>query len=415
MLKFVDAAIPMVSHLRNIEVLSGLPDVLSSEVFLPPTEPFSEDTIDFLEALSKHLISSIDIHQYPNITTFAFFCRKANLRKIKHKLVAPSELELGRGLVFHVAPSNVAINFAYSMIIGLLAGNNNIIKVPSRSFAEIDILVEAVNKVTDNTKHQHITKRNLLVRYDRSDSSSTEYFSKICDVRIIWGGDDTINNIRKHPLKPKAYDITFADRYSISVIEAKQFIAESQKTKVANSFFNDTYLIDQKACTSPHLLVWVGKKSIIKEAKQLFWNELHKIVQLNYTLESIAAIDKLTTLCNQAIAMPTILLEKKQDNLIWRIKLNELNSDIENWRCHSGYFSEYETSDLSKISKIITPKYQTLTYYGFSKEHLTEFIQNQKPIGIDRIVPIGKAMNFSFTWDGFKLIESLSRTISINT
>ena len=47
---------------------------------------------------------------------------------------------MGRGSVLHITPSNVPTNFAYSMVFGLLSGNNNIIRLPSKNFHQVKIL-----------------------------------------------------------------------------------------------------------------------------------------------------------------------------------------------------------------------------------------------------------------------------------
>ena len=93
--------------------------------------------------------------------------------------------------------------------------------------------------------------------------------------------------------------------------------------------------------------------------------------------------------------------------------INLLDQKIEEYRCTSGYFSEYHATNLSEISKIINRKYQTLACYGFEKSELKKFMLNEKPNGIDRIVPIGRTSDFSLIWDGFNLIESLSRCCEI--
>ena len=54
-----------------------------------------------------------------------------------------------------------------------------------------------------------------------------------------------------------------------------------------------------------------------------------------------------------------------------------------------------------------------MTYFGFDKKILKNFIINNKNPGIDRIVPIGKSMNTNFIWDGFDMIKSLSRIVDI--
>ena len=45
---------------------------------------------------------------------------------------------------------------------------------------------------------------------------------------------------------------------------------------------------------------------------------------------------------------------------------------------------------------------------------MNDFILLEKPNGIDRIVPIGKTTDFSLTWDGFDLIDTLSRKIELH-
>ena len=99
--------------------------------------------------------------------------------------------------------------------------------------------------------------------------------------------------------------------------------------------------------------------------------------------------------------------------MVWRVELKELSKDIENFRCSSGYFSEYHADGLSDLSTIVNSKYQTLAYYGFSEAELYEFVVHEKLSGIDRVVPIGRTSDFSLVWDGYNLIEALSRKVEI--
>ena len=74
----------------------------------------------------------------------------------------------------------------------------------------------------------------------------------MCNSRLIWGGNDSINNIRKFTLKERSLDIAFADRYSFCVIEADAVLRteEQELIKLAEKFYNDTYLMDQNACVA---------------------------------------------------------------------------------------------------------------------------------------------------------------------
>ena len=173
-------------------------------------------------------------------------------------------------------------------------------------------------------------------------------------------------------------------------------------------------MFDQNACTSPHLVLWVGSNDQVGKAQQLFWGSLKNIVDANYNVQPVIAVDKLTSFFNQAIRMKNISLVNKSDNLLWRVTLNELSSNIDDFRCNSGYFSEYHVKNIEELSSVINKKYQTLAYYGFSKEYLAGLIDQLKPAGIDRIVPIGRTTDFSLIWDGYNLINTLSRIIEIN-
>jgi hypothetical protein len=378
-----------------------------------PLEPFTEATIDFLNDLSKEINKYPETREYPDVATFAFYCRRANILGLKKQYAEDNTIRLGRGIIYHVAPSNVPVNFAYSLISGMLSGNLNIVRVPSKLFRQVNLIVEAIEEVSKLEKHCKIAERIILLRYDRKNKA-TSYLSNICDVRIIWGGDETITQIRMNPLPPRAFDVTFADRYSMCVINADKYIYEENKEKIAIGFYNDTYLFDQNACTAPHLVVWTGKKKNVSDSKKQFWNELYKVVvSKKYDVQPVIAVDKLTALYNQAVKGNEITKVESSDNLIWRVEIQGLDQKIEEYRCTSGYFSEYHATNLSEISKIINRKYQTLAYYGFEKSELKKFMLNEKPNGIDRIVPIGRTSDFSLIWDGFNLIESLSRCCEI--
>ena len=88
--------------------------------------------------------------------------------------------------------------------------------------------------------------------------------------------------------------------------------------------------------------------------------------------------------------------------------------DIYSFRGNCGYFFEYDAKELSEIIHIISNKFQTLTYFGLNKLSLKDFVIDNKLNGIDRIVPIGQSLDISLNWDGFGVIESLSRIIDYN-
>ena len=396
--------------MNNMEKIKFL--VGNKEIKKISLSPYDKEVLDFLVDLSEDLNLTKDIKNYPDIKTFAFFCRNKNLIKLKKNfLVSSRDIRLGLGLIFHITPSNIPTNFAYSLIFGLLTGNSNIVKVPSRDFKQIDIISKSINKILSK-KYKKVKEMIKIVKY-KNNESFTKKVSSICDARLIWGGDQSIENIRKYNLHASAIDLTFADRYSLCIIDTKKFLKAKYDnlTRIVERFYNDTYVADQNACSSPHMVLWLGKKS--HKAKSKFWEELSKLVEKKYNLTHDAAIEKYTELCKKIINDKNVKSFKTYTNNVYTIVLKNLNGSLDTYRGKWGFFYEYDIKKLEQIKKYINKKFQTLTYFGVEKVDLKDFIIKNKLQGIDRIVPIGQALDIGFYWDGYDINNILTRVVDI--
>lgn len=376
--------------------------------------PFADITLDFLDSVSRFLFKDTKAKAFPDIVTLAFWIRKSSLIKLKaqHEPRLGNGTIIGRGIVFHITPSNVAVNFMYSLITSMLAGNNNVIKLAPKDHEQEGIIISAILNALEDPKFSEIKDGLYIIKYG-INKEKTDFFSSICDVRIVWGGDATIAAVRNSPLPPRSTEILFADRYSFSTLDAKAVTECADLAPVAVKFFNDTFLMDQNACSSPRLVVWRGDQETTDRAKEMFWDSVHKVVLERYQLAPILAVDKYTQFCRNAIQNEKTTLTTGSDNYIYRIGIEELPQDVENIRCAGGYFVETRVRDLSEISYIVSKKYQTLTYYGYKQEDLTDFVINNNLSGIDRIVPLGSALDFGLIWDGYDLIRSMSRECAV--
>lgn len=183
--------------------------------------------------------------------------------------------------------------------------------------------------------------------------------------------------------------------------------------RLANSFYNDTYLMDQNACSSPHLIVWLGKGDVLTKAKQRFWDSVYEVTASKYDLQPVNAVDKYMLLCENGIELNNITSSKKHGNYLYRIELDSLPDNMDAFRGKYGYFYEYNAQNMNSIAHIINTKYQTLTYFGLDKAQLLDFVVTNRLSGIDRIVPIGSALDIGVIWDGYDIVGSLSRIIDI--
>ncbi len=395
--------------LRGVTYLVGNDEIVAALKDVSPKCPFDDSVVEFLNSLSKILMKSREAKAYPDVITLGFWMRKSSVLALKERFVTDSsDIKIGRGVAFHIAPSNVPVNYAYSLLTGLLTGNANVVRIPSKDFPQVSIINKAINEALE--EYPDMKPYICLVRYGR-DQKVNDMFSALADTRIIWGGDNTIAEIRKSPLGPRAGEIAFADRYSLAVIDSDKYMEVSDKERLAEEFYNDTYLSDQNACTSPRLVVWMGEKK--EEAKELFWKYEHDLVKKKYQFQSIMGINKLTSSYLMAVSKESVHVEQREDNYIVRVNVPEVNPDLMQLKDNSGYFFEYDCDDIIEIRDFCNNTHcQTIGFLGEKETIMPLLISGIK--GVDRVVPIGKTMDFDFIWDGYNLVERLTRTIKVN-
>lgn len=394
--------------LDKVTYLTGNAEIAERLYCVPAKVPFEDTIISFLNDVSRELMSKREAKAFSDIVTFAFWIRRTSTLKLKERFEKRDGYShLGKGVVFHIAPSNVPVNFAYSLAAGILNGNANIVRIPSKDFPQIDIIVDAFNKAL--AEREDMRSYILLVRYGR-DKEINDLFSSIADMRVIWGGDNTIADLRRSPLPPRAGEITFADRYSFAVIDSDAYLAAGDKDRIAEDFYNDTFFSDQNACTSPRVVIWTGTR--IEEAKKRFWNLEHAFALEKYAFQPIQSVNKLSKAYIAAAAEAGIRVEEHQDNLIFRVTVPEITETLMDRCDNSGYFYEYDCKDIMEIKDLCNDKRcQTVAYIGDKKVLEPLVLSGIK--GIDRVVPIGRTMDFDLIWDGYDLPSMLSRTIVI--
>ena len=378
-----------------------------------PVIIYEKSRINFLSDLSKALLSEQSIRQYPDVATFAFWCRSSNLNKIITNIDS-RHLRVGLGLVYHNSPSNVPVNFAFSLAFGILSGNTSLVRLSSKESESTDLIVKVLNRLLDIPKYSKIKKTICIIKFERDDEVNNFWMS-VADGRVIWGGDETVAKMRTYPCKPRARELVFPDRYSLCAINAIKIVEsnEDDLKKFCASLFNDVYIMDQNACSSPQLFNWVGNIDTIKKAKDRLWPMFLEYVNSKHSLEPIQYMNKYVDACRNAINNDNVLHVKHKDNLLFNIELSHFHEQQHDQRGYFGTIHEISIESLNELSSIIDDRYQTMTYFGFEVEELKNFVISSKLRGIDRIVPIGRSLDMDVIWDGYDIINHLSRTVDI--
>ncbi|MGF0468601.1 acyl-CoA reductase [Lysinibacillus sp. fkY74-1] len=365
-------------------------------------KPFAEETIAFTQKLSKRFVR---IRSMPEVVALGYWLRKSNIKQMQEEFerATRGKVVRGRGTAFHIAPSNVDTIFVYSWMLSLLAGNRNIIRISSKT--EINELLQIILEELPN--FISVAEQTLICTYGHNQNA-TEVLSLACHTRVIWGGDETIKVIRNIPLAPIANELAFPDRFSLAILNSEKvkLLDNEALDALLEKFYNDVFWFDQMACSSPRLVVWIGEKI------ETFWTEFERKIQKKQH-ELLAATQVLKYSTSLQLAAENYVEKVVPITNFSRIKLNDVPVDVREKHCGGGVFFEYEVENLIDLEQIIIDKDQTIAYFGFEQPELEELIESISTRGIDRIVPIGQALNFDGVWDGQSFLTSFTREVII--
>jgi hypothetical protein len=299
--------------------------------------------------------------------------------------------------------------FVYSWFLSLLVGNSNILRLPSTTSPQLDLVIEVINTLLADNSFSAIRSRTLLVRYGHDDEV-TRHFSRHCDVRVIWGGDATVAHIRSIPLPATATELVFADKFSLAVMDAAAFLRSNDRESLVHNFYNDAYWFGQMACSSPRLVIWRGKAAATRQAREQFWPLVEEKIQASPPEISAADVmNKVVASCLAGMDHGDVGLVHDARGAVHRIEVASLAAVNEEVHCGAGLFFETCIEELDDLAGFLTRRHQSVTSFGIAADEWREFLRRCRPQGIDRIVPPGRALDFSATWDGLDLLREFCR------
>ena len=382
------------------------------EITSVPEIPFEETTMEFLSALSERIRELPRMLSGEEMRSLGFWLRRSNLESYK-KRYENSGFRLGLGQTFHIAPSNVPLLFVYTMAIGLLAGNSCRVRVSARRNTESEKVCELIDELLGLPEFQVLKRRISIVTYGRENRETTEKFSRECDGRVIWGGDMTVEEIRKIPIGPSASEVVFPDRASIAVFDADAVLALSEEglAETAMHFYNDTFSMDQNACACPRAVFW--RESCPKTGEAAagrFWQALAQTAK-RYGLTEHKVSVKYGDLWELAAGGARIVKVRKFENRLYVTEMKDIPGTASEQRMRFGSFLEYHMKNGEEWISAVSEKTQALVYFGVEKQELRECVLHHRLRGTHQIVPVGQTLWMDLVWDGKDMIQLLSRTI----
>jgi hypothetical protein len=404
----------------RIRVLAPTDDAAGLAGFLDAardarTEPFAASRMDTLGRLSAALLADPVLRRDPASVSVAYWLRRAHLARLaeehaRRARTEPDVLRVPVGRVLHMAPSNVDTLFIYSWALAYLCGNASVVRLSQES----GIVVEALLRVIDSVASGDAELRaaNRFVTYGHDDEI-TAALSAWCAHRVIWGGDAAVSAIRPLPLPPHASERVFGSKYSFAVIDAARFGAapEEERARVAAGFFNDLFWFDQMACSSPHVVFWIGPAHAAESAARDFERALQaEVGRRGFEPPVSSAVHRRTYAFGLAASADVrIVLEHPGFVGVHVRDRAALDKDV----CGGGLLRHVPVSDLSEVLGFVDEGDQTLTHWGIDGVMLRDFAAQAGARGLDRVVPIGEALAFDVVWDGFHLVDDMLRRVRV--
>ncbi len=392
----------------------SLIDFLAKDTRMP-VEPFAEERMQVLAMLSQQILRDPLLRQDAASVALAYWLRRANITRLKNHLRQRLEQEphivaVPVGNVLHIAPANVDTLFVYSWALAFLCGNTNIVRLSTRSSGVVTRLLEHINALM--LEYDVLRQHNAFVRYPHN-KDLTELLSRWCQHRIIWGGDETINGLRPLALSPHASERVFGNKFSYALIAADAFLDADDATRqqLASNFFNDMFWFDQMACSSPHIVFWLGNEEQVAECVPRF-NALlsQEIVQRNYT-PAMADVVRRLSFAFETASSHNVQVQLQQPGFLSMLALDyaSLRKEV----CGGGLLTHVQVDTLWLVAELAQQEDQTITHFGLLQADLYSLARLVGVRGVDRLVPIGEALAFSSDWDGYDLLNDLVRRVVV--
>lgn len=405
----------MTQVLFSTQPESELHSQLDRLAALPPLQPFSAELMDFATNFARRILKLPNVREFPELATLAHWFRPAAIGQLANQVLTnASGITLARGMVFHLAPSNVDVLFAYTWLMSVLSGNTNVARLSQKNAPQRDALISILDEMQRAGEGQPVLERTLFITYPHNAKITGE-ISKRSHCRIIWGGDNTVATIRAIPLAPLAVEMAFPDRFGVAAFSAVSILSlgDDELDQVARRFCNDMLWFGQQACSSPRSLFWIGSEAEFKLAKKRFWAAVSEVATSGFPDEPANLMARVT----DAHLLAALGEGIRSDGPIsaYPLHLNADSTSAAQREVQTGFglIVESRVERLDEIATSIDDRDQTLVQHGFEKAEIIQFLHSLQNRGIDRVVPIGRALDFDSIWDGTDLFRLLTRITTL--
>ena len=347
---------------------------------------FSSERIQFLSLLSQRLLSG---NYSTALKALGFWLRESQLRQWQQEYAKEDKVMLAPvGRVLIVSPSNVEGLFAYSWALSYLMGNQTVVRLSEQLTDDqqaLFALLESLDKQSAGLSEQ------AFISYDKR-SDWTQTLSHWCQLRMLWGSDQSIESIRQIVLSAQAQEWVFPDRYSVSVIHLTAADVP-QLPKLAEGFARDVSTYQQQACASPKWVFWYQTDAALQ---QQFWQVVDTYLANAFpNNERLVASQYLCALGGAEVHRG-------------HIHVIDAASLLGSEQRLVGVVGQTCLDDLNKCSNLLPENIQSVACYGLAREQRDLIARCCQ---VRQFSPLGQALSFDPIWDGANLFLILARQV----
>ena len=372
--------------------------------------PFSPERQDLVARVGEILLRG-GAGAEGSVRHFGFWIRRGAVQKLAagfHSRLPARTRARARGLVFHLPPQNVETVFLYSWALSYLAGNANVTRLPqqlNQAMREVcNLFLEELSSLGDDTQ--------LFIHYPTTTALGAQ-ISRCSDARVVWGGDAKVAAFAALPLRNGGKSIWFGDRSSFSVLKGTALgeLDNEDLIVLARRLFNDIFVFDQMACSSPHVLYVVGNEDIHRPAVERLLKSLRHLAAASGQSSTTGHFMRKMVAAHRAAAAGEASAIEWRDAALTHVVSSGSSRPAD--RIGGGFLWIVYIPSTSHLSALASERDQTVTHFGFETQEISDLAERVAGSGVSRLAPVGSALDFDFVWDGYDIPFELTRLVRI--
>ncbi len=378
------------------------------------------EVMTIFEAWAKSLQAK-ELDEIPGIIFLRMWLRRGTLEPIITRELGADSLdggwtEYGRaeckafplGIVGHWPAGNIEIQPILSMTCALLGGNAVLVRIPQSLVDLTRILMEKLEQADPG---ELLTRRIVMVAFEHGRFDLHEAMARAVDGAMIWGGKESVLQVRSLPFPHWAKLAVFGPRISVAAMDAGAWSdPEAQKTWCLR-MARDVWQFDQQACSSPQVLYLERAAShdparFLESLQRAFEteNQAHPRPSIAASLTSAIARARAAWLLGEPSRRAVFPMGPDWTLLVGAG--SELPEPVQ-----GKTLAVLEVDDLTDAVAKFDGNVQTLGLGMADAEKERKLAELAGQRGVDRIVKLGRMHTFVPPWDGVDLIRPMVRMV----